>query len=325
MKGNAVKGFDPRFKDYPDYLMAVSREIWEERRLAGRLAELYHPQVTLRDAGGLLHGETGVAGSILPVLAALPGMRLLSEDVIWSGTPQVGMLGSQRLLAQGRHAGAGLYGAPTGRLLAWRMLTDSYAKDNRISDAWQVADTAAILAQLSLDPDDWAARRADGRDPETQPFRPVIDDPGPYTGQGNDNHWGTAFADLLDHVMQGAYSAIPDQYDRACTLAYPGGTTAHAPDAAEAFWLGLRASFPSATFTIHHRIGMEEPLLPPRAAIRWSLQGRHDGWGAFGAPSGAEVHVMGISHAEFGPWGLRREFTLYDDTAIRMQIAAHRG
>ena len=65
--------------------------------------------------------------------------------------------------------------------------------------------------------------------------------------------------------------------------------------------------------------------MPPRAAVRWSLHGKHSGWGRFGKPTGAEVYIMGISHAEFGPRGLRREWTLYDETAIWMQILAHQG
>ena len=65
--------------------------------------------------------------------------------------------------------------------------------------------------------------------------------------------------------------------------------------------------------------------MPPRAAIRWSLSGRHDGQGRFGPPTGADVHIMGISHAEFGPWGLRREYTLIDDVAVWKQIHLHTG
>ncbi len=61
-------------------------------------------------------------------------------------------------------------------------------------------------------------------------------------------------------------------------------------------------------------------MLPPRAAVRWSLTGKHSGPGFFGAPTGSEVHVMGITHAEWGEWGLRREFTIYDETAIWKQI-----
>ena len=55
------------------------------------------------------------------------------------------------------------------------------------------------------------------------------------------------------------------------------------------------------------------------------MTGKHDGYGLFGAPSGAEVHVMGITHAEFGPWGLRHEFTLFDEVSIWKQIMMHQG
>jgi hypothetical protein len=65
--------------------------------------------------------------------------------------------------------------------------------------------------------------------------------------------------------------------------------------------------------------------MPPRAALRWSLNGRHDGFGMFGPPSGGQIHLLGISHAEFGPWGLRREWVLFDETAIWKQILLHTG
>jgi hypothetical protein len=67
-------------------------------------------------------------------------------------------------------------------------------------------------------------------------------------------------------------------------------------------------------------MGQHDPLLSPRSAIRWSLNGRHDGWGRYGAPTGANIYVMGVSHAEFGPRGLRREITIFDDIAVWKQI-----
>ena len=65
--------------------------------------------------------------------------------------------------------------------------------------------------------------------------------------------------------------------------------------------------------------------MPPRAALRWSLTGKHDGWGMFGKPTGAEVHIMGMSHAEFGPWGLRREWVTFDEVSIWKQVLLHTG
>jgi len=182
-----------------------------------------------------------------------------------------------------------------------------------------------LLRQLDRTAEDWARSRLPHLDPDTQPFTPRVDVTGPYTGQGNTDQWGEGFANVLIRVMEGDLSIIPDQYDRACHLHYPCGVEAHGPEAADRFWLGLRAALPSARFEVHHRIGMEEPLMPPRAALRWSLKGRHEGWGAFGAPTGADIYVMGISHAEFGPGGLRREWTLYDEAAVWTQIVAQTG
>ncbi len=119
--------------------------------------------------------------------------------------------------------------------------------------------------------------------------------------------------------MQADMSAISSEFVRPCHLEYAAGLTGNSHEFAIQFWMELRSSFPSANFTIDHQVGREDALMPPRAAIRWSLRGRHDGWGKFGAPAGADVYLMGASHAEFGSWGLRREYVLYDEVAIWKQ------
>lgn len=320
-----MTGFDPKFRDFADYIQGVTDEVWEQRGLAPRMGLYYHPDVIVRRAGGISFGVGEAAAVALAELAALPDRMLMSEDVIWAGSGARGHLGSHRILSRATHRGHGLFGPATGARVMYREMVDSYAKDNRISDEWRVCDTGAVVRQLGLDVVAWSRARLSEIDPETQPLRPAVDAPGPYTGQGNDTPWGTAFGDILDRVMVADFAVIAEQYDRACQLEYPGGVAGHGHGAAETFWMGLRAAFPSAEFTIHHCIGLEEPLMPPRAALRWSLQGRHDGWGAFGRPTGAEVHVMGISHAELGPGGVRREWTLFDEAAVWVQILRMTG
>ncbi|GIR44686.1 MAG: hypothetical protein CM15mP54_15400 [Paracoccaceae bacterium] len=121
------------------------------------------------------------------------------------------------------------------------------------------------------------------------------------------------------------FTSIRQNYDRALVAELPGGRTAYSYDGIDEFWMGLRASFPNAKFEVHHTIGLDEKMLSPRSAIRWSLSGKHDGLGAFGKPTGADVYIMGISHAEFGPRGIRREFTVFDEVAIWKQILLHSG
>jgi predicted ester cyclase len=315
-----MHGFDPKFKDFPDFLFSVTEEIWELRGLGAKMREYYSPDVITRSPNGIAVGAEVVLADAMAELVGFPDQKHLGEDVIWSGAPQFGMLGSQRILSVATHQGPGIFGEPTGRRVMFRTIADRYAKANRIHEEWMVCDTGAVLRQLGLTPSDWARERAEALGSANRPFHPDNNEIGPYTGQGNDNQWGAALADLITRCMAGEMSVFSRQYDRACQLSYIGGQEAHGREAADTFWLGLRAAFPSAEFKIHHQIGLEEPLMPARAALRWSLTGGHDGWGLFGAPTGKPVHVMGITHAEFGPWGLRREWTIFDEAAIWLQI-----
>ncbi|RMA40951.1 nuclear transport factor 2 family protein [Rhodophyticola porphyridii] len=317
-----MKGFDPKFKDFPDYILGITREIWEDRRIA-TLHDYYSEDIVVRSPASVVVGNEGVIAATMATLSEFPDRTLLGEDVIWSGTPEEGMLSSHRILSQATHAGDGAYGAATGRKLTYRIIANCHAIDNRINDEWLIRDQGAIVRQMGWNPVDFVRdqiAREGGPEACVRPLTPATDRPGPYRSHGNDNEWGQRYGDILTRIMGADMAVIPEAYDRACQLEHPGGVTGHSHGDADRFWMGLRAAFPDAAFTIHHRIGRDDPLMPPRAAIRWSLHGTHSGWGSFGKPTGAEVYVLGISHAEFGPWGLRREYVMLDETAIWKQI-----
>lgn len=333
-----MKGFDPRWTDFPDYIIGITKEIWEDRGIA-TLTHRYGADIPVRSPSSVVVGNRGVIAATMATLAEFPDRTLLGEDVIWSGDPADGrgMLSSHRLYSTATHTGPGAYGAPTGKKLRYRIIADCFAVDDAITDEWLIRDQGAIVRQMGWDPRDFARdqiMREGGPEVCVKPFAPERDVPGPYTGRGNDNEWGGRLADTLGRIMAADFSAIPQVYDRAANLFHPGGVEGISHADADRFWMGLRAAFPSAAFQIHHVIGRDDPMMPPRAAVRWSLDGRHDGWGAFGTPTGARVHVMGITHAEFGPWGgvdgrhgwgIRRDYTLFDKTAIWKQILLHTG
>lgn len=322
-----MKGFSDRFTDFPDYILGITQEIWEHRNLA-TLHHYYAPDIPVRSPGSIVFGNEGVIGATMATLAEFPDRRLLGEDVIWSGSPEEGMLSSHRILSTATHLGDGVYGKATGKKLRYRIIADCHAIDNQINDEWLIRDQGAVVRQLGWDPKEYAIdliEREGGPENCVQPFHPSIDQVGPYTGRGNDNAWGTKYADILNRIMGADLGVIRSEYDRAVTGFYPGGKELISTDGVDDFWISLRAAFPSASFAIDHQIGREDPMMSPRAAIRWSLTGKHDGWGAFGKPSGADVHVMGISHVEFGPWGIRREYTLFDETSVWKQIAMKTG
>ncbi|MEM8555275.1 MAG: ester cyclase [Pseudomonadota bacterium] len=325
-------GFDPKWRSVPGYILGITEEIWEGRQIDS-LTDYYAKDIIVRSPASVVVGNQGIQAATMATLAEFPDRTLLGEDVIWCETQgtddgPVGFLSSHRLTSTATHTGTGAYGAPSGKKLSYRILADCWCQRNQVRDEWLVRDQGAIVRQVGADPKSWAADLivAEGG-PErcVQPLSPDSDVEGPYFGRGNHAGPGAELASALKEMMSGAFSVIHDRYDRACELAYAGGITGMGHNLADQFWLGLRSSFPSAAFRIEHSVGMEEPGHPPRAAVRWSLYGKHDGHGQFGPATGCYVYVMGITHAEFGPRGLRREWTLIDETAIWKQILLATG
>jgi predicted ester cyclase len=321
-----MKNFDPKWRDFPHFIIGITKEIWEDRHIS-LLEDCYHQDIVVRGAGGLKVGCGAVIDDTLAKMAAFPDLQILAEDVIWSAGDDSHYFSSHRSIITGTQTGDSPFGPACGKRYHARCIADCAVKDGVFVDEWLVFDTGSILRQLGQGPRDHARRliaAEGGPDGACRPFTPDQDLPGVYAARGNETATGTRFADILTRIMRKDVAVIGRTYDRAVRIEHPGagGWTCNF---AEAAWMALRSSFHTASFAIHHVVGNDEPGRPPRAAVRWSLDGLHSGYGKFGAPTGAQVHVMGISHAEFGPWGLQREFTQYDEVAIWKQIEMHTG
>lgn len=319
-----MKNFSNRWKDFPDYILGVTKDIWEDRGVA-TLNHYYSEDIPVRSPMGIQRGNKAVIASTMATINEFPDRQLYGEDVIWSDDPDYGLLSSHRLITTGTHTRDGQFGPATGKRWTVRVIADCAAKDDTIYDEWLIRDYGGIVRQMGHDPRDFAQALIDregGPDKAAPVYLPENDVDGGYRGRGNDNEWGQRYAALLTSIMETDFNVVFRDYDRAVIGDYAGARQTMGRDEALEFWVGLRSSFPSARFEIHHQIGMDADMLSPRASIRWSLDGAHDGWGSFGAPTGKRVHVMGMCHAEFGPWGLRREFALYDEIAIWKQILA---
>ncbi|MEL7272732.1 MAG: ester cyclase [Pseudomonadota bacterium] len=323
-----MPGFDPRWKDVPDYIHGITEDIWEERNIHG-LEHYYADDIIVRSPASVVQGNKGVIAATLATLAEWPDRELPGEDVIWCGNAEDGTLfSSHRLICTATHTHPGAYGAPTGAKLRYRILADCAIRDNQVYDEWLVRDQGAVVRQMGLDPLAFARdqiAREGGKENCVQPLTPTNDKPPHYRGFGNTTETGSHYADMTRRIMGAEVSVINKHYDRAAQLEYPGGVSSIGPKGAGEFWIGLRASFPNAEFKIDHMVGNEEEGRPNRAALRWSLHGKHEGWGTFGTPSQADVYILGISHAEFGPRGLHREYVLFDEVAIWKQIVLQKG
>lgn len=322
-----MKTFSNRWTDFPDYILGVTKDIWEDRGVE-TLNRYYSEDIPVRSPMGIQRGNQAVIASTMATIHEFPDRQLYGEDVIYSDDPEHGLLSSHRLLTTATHSNDGQFGEATGAKWVIRVIADCAARDDTIYDEWLVRDYGGMVRQMGMDPRAFAAQLiADegGAEAAKPVFLPETDIEGPYKGRGNDNPWGAKLCAILQRIMDKEFNHVFEAYDRAVIGEYAGAQSTIGRDESVAFWVGLRSSFPSAAFKVHHQIGMDADMLSPRAAVRWSLDGPHDGWGSFGRPTGSRVHIFGMTHAEFGPWGLRREFTLFDEVAVWKQILMQSG
>ena len=151
-----MKGFSNRWKDFPDYIIGITKEIWEDRGVA-TLDHYYAKDIPVRSPMGIQQGNVAVKAATMATINEFPDRELLGEDVIYSDDPEHGLLSSHRLLTKATHTQDGQFGPATGKHWVVRVIADCAAKDDTIYDEWLVRDYGGIVRQLGMNPRDYAA------------------------------------------------------------------------------------------------------------------------------------------------------------------------
>ncbi len=315
-----MQGFDPEFTGIEHYITAITERIWEGRGI-DLVRRFYTPGCIVRTPGGVTTSVEDVVRSTLETLQMFPDRQLLPEDIVWSGDPAAGFYSSHRILSPMHHRGAGLYGPATGRAVQVRTIADCAVRDNQVYEEWLVRDQAAIVRQLGLDPERFAAEAVAYEEPH-----PAMAPAGLYAPVVARDREAAFYAETLERLWNDtALGEVAHRYASAASLASPGGEQGVGRAVVEGVLIGYLASFPDARLRIDHLIARQDPGRPVRVAARWEVQGTHSGRGRFGTPGGTPVRFMGISHAHVVDGRIVAEWMLVDEVALWMQIARGGG
>lgn len=316
-----------QYATVPDFIYGITREIWEDRGIGGKLERYYAPDVLVRAATGLTADNAGVTAQTLQTLHQFPDRQLVGEDVIWSDGGDGSFLSSHRLSSVMHHQGDGSYGTATGRRVTSRIIADCWVVDTVVTEEWLVRDQAAFARCLGMEPRQLARQMVDDDIRRGGPvgfFLPEHDRPGryrPIVQQAPEIELYAEGYRRLWHRKETA--AVRDLYFHGANLFAPGGETFRGHVDIDRFYLGYLASFPDAELSIASAIVNRDPGQPTRVALRWSLRGTHSGFGHFGPPSGAPTYVMGLSHAHIVNERITLEWMVVDEVSIWKQIIAY--
>lgn len=315
------------YPSVPDFIYGITREIWEDRGIGGKLDLYYAPDILLRAATGFTGSNTGVTAQTLQTLHQFPNRQLVGEDVIWTGYDDGCFLSSHRLTSVMTHTGDGILGKASGKVVRSRIIADCWVKNQVVVEEWLVRDQAAFAHCLGIEPRELARDMADREIRSGVPisfFVPAHDRPGSFNPEIEDDEVVHRLVRSLTRLWGAKETAaVRDLYFHGAALHAPGGAVLYGHGDIDTFVLGYLAAFPDAEFQVASARINREPEQPLRIAVRWSLSGTHGGFGHFGEPTGAPVYVMGMSHYHVTQGRVTSEYMVTDEVSIWKQIIAH--
>lgn len=324
-----LPGFAPEFVDFPHYIIRITERIWHDREVELCL-DWYAEDCAIHTLNGPIQGAQTVVDNTWATLAAFPDRRLDGDNVIWSDEGDGSFLSSHLITSKMTNLGNSDFGPATGKRVLVRTIADCLCRENKVIEEWLVRDNLALVTQLGFDPLSVAEDQAKA---DREHARNLIDILAPYRASVHDAGGAEASspASAVAAKLLKAYWLEPDA-SRVRSLSdfrlgawYPGGTFLYGPDQVFEWQQGVRDALPDARLRIEHIA--EVPYLGDArdVAIRWSLTATHCGAGRYGPASGAPVLILAVSHFRVMNGRVREEVTIWDDLAVRRQIAASRN
>ncbi|ANU11208.1 polyketide cyclase [Planococcus antarcticus DSM 14505] len=326
----SMEGFSKEYRDIVDYIMSITHKIWEEKGI-GVIYETYHNDVVMHTGVNSIQGVSEVVSGTLQTLHAFPDRKLYGENVIWSGNDKEGFLSSHRIVSNTTNLGDSSFGPATGKRVMFRTIVDCFVHSNRIVEEWLVRDNLYIVKQLGYDPVEVAkllAKQSVHKGPASQRHFGISEVrkgqfmPAEFIRKSTAFEIGDFTLELYNKIWERRlFNYVNDFYAENANVHFICGTDLTGSQQIQGMLISLFASFPNAAFFVD-RVTCNERNQEGSwdVAVRWRLQGLHEGIGYFGTPSGQSVEILGISHLQINDEKVTEEWLTFDGLDVLKQI-----
>ncbi len=329
-----MRGFEETYRNIIDYIVRITYRIWEERDVE-YILDCYAPDSRVFDDYGLQRGNEKIVSDTRHTTGAFSNIQLIADEVIWAGNDEIGFHTSHRTIIRGTNDGPSKYGPATGRTVDFLVIANCVALENDIFLEHVLYNTSGMLQQLGLDVADEARRLA--RDPfpgwprsgetwnelrqSVRPARP-LSDAQPVSGFDVDRFVRQAF----DAVMvRRDVDRIESFYAPSFAFAGPTNRKAEGAGAFAGALSSIWRCFSDLEAEVDEVYWMGNETDGFLVSTRWSAGGTHDGGSLYGPPTGARVQIWGITQQEIRDGRIAREWLLFNELDVLMQIEAARA
>jgi pimeloyl-ACP methyl ester carboxylesterase/predicted ester cyclase len=331
-RGQSLDGFDDIYTDIVDYIIRCTHKIWDERDI-GLIYTHYTHNCVLYGTTGTIYNREDVVRDTIQRLVSFPERRGMGTQVIWNGNDKDGFYTSHLVTGSGRHTQYGHLGQPTGRPFVSRTIADCMVHRNKIYREWVVADQMAIIQQLGLDPNHFAARTAKAKF-DAGLISLDIGENRRFLGQTPPTEkadTSLAHNDIEAQTVEMLHEVFTKRMFGKIAEVYAPNAQYHGPLMKELYGvaaiihqhLGLIGSLPDASFEVQHVASNPCEEGGTKVAVRWLMEGHHLGYGILGSlgdPTGKRVQVMGMSHYHWKDGKIVDEWNVYDELSMLVQV-----
>lgn len=330
----SMRGFEDRYSNIIDYIVRITHHIWEDRNVE-YIADCYTPNSLVFDDYGLQIGNRKIIEDTHHTTGAFTNIRLLADEIIWAGDDNVGYHTSHRTLIRGTNDGDSKYGPATGKDVDVLVIANCVSLGNDIFLEHVLYNNSSLLQQLGFGLSEMAKRMAADspagwpRDAATwsrlrgaaSPDIPISQsradagfDIDAFTRSNFHRLWNQRDSEALDSNYTAGFTVCG-----ATDRSFSGGR-AYISMQSE-----LLQCFPDLSFQMDEVYWMGNDRQGYLSSERWSAEGTHSGHGSYGEPSGQRVQIWGITQHHIVGGRIVREWMLFNELDLMMQIARARG
>lgn len=328
IKKQSMKGFNSEYNNIVDYIVKITRQIWKEKDI-GLIYDTYSTSISVHKGLVNSHGINEVISGTLQTLQAFPDRKGLGWSVLWSGNDEEGFFTSHRGKSYATNAGDSAYGKATGKKVIFRTSADCLIKDNKIYEEWLVMDTYHLVQQLGIDPVEVAkkfAKSSVNLAPPIQFGLPETAEMGlpPKLLDIDLKNWevGNFMLYMFNRIWdRRSINFVRECYEENAVIHYVCNKDVVGFNEIQGMYISLFASVPNAKLILERiTCNKRDNDFNWDVAVRWRLQGVHEGLGYFGAPSGKFIEICGINHYKIRNKKIVEEHFLFDGIEVLRQI-----
>ncbi len=327
----SMRGFESTYQNIIDYIVRITYKIWEDREVE-YIRDTYSDTSHVYDDYGLQLGCEKIIADTHHTTGAYMDIKLIADEIVWAGNDEVGYHTSHRTIIRGTNDGDSNYGPATNKTIDVVVIANCVALENEIFLEHVLYNNSSMLLQLGLDLDDTVAKLAaspptgwprdaatwDGLRNEGSPEKPIsVSSP---ISEFDVDRFARNQLDLLWNRRD--YDVLSTAYDANLAFQGPTDRAFSGVRPYQEFLSSIVAAFPDLELQVDEVYWMGNDKDGYLTSERWSAMGTHSGAGIYGAPTNRPVQIWGITQHEIVDGRIVKEWMLFNELDLMMQIAA---